>query len=493
MLMKKIFSLCAAFLAAMTINAAELTLDLNAAQGYAQYGSGQTSVTNDVLNVMWNVTEGWSVAGAAFELDNLTSVSKIKFDYTGDGMDVDMLVYLEDANGNKKWDGSVGGLSLSETGWVPVELSPVDDLWSSGEEPWVKLIFVANPATATEGVFYLRNVKIEYEAEEPVSYIQEDIALDLGSWGWGYNSQVVQDGDMLKCTLTGEWGAMSTGWDPTIDLSSWDRIVIVVENMSGCDGEWFKLKAYLRDNTESEANQMEGQLGLDAPDNEKNYLVIDLHQEKACDLTQAKILAIQCQPNGAVFKISRVYLEKEGEIVVPKPETAPAAPQHEEADVLAMYCNHYAENNLHFETQGWGGTNWETLNIEGTDVRYTEGLTWEMMTNWDADSYDFSEYAKFHFDVWVPFAAVIQVTFEAQSGWKHGITFNLNEGWNTIDCDPAWWITEEAPYDWKDVKYIAFEGYKFPEGESAEGNPLDRKSTRLNSSHELKSRMPSSA
>jgi hypothetical protein len=143
--------------------------------------------------------------------------------------------------------------------------------------------------------------------------VQDDISIYYENWGWGYNSQVVNDGDLLKTTLTGEWGAVSTGWEPSFDLSGWDKIIILVENMSGCDGEWFKLKAYLRDDTESEANQMEGLLGLDAPDNQQNYLVIDLHQDKACDLTKARILAIQCQPNGAVFKISRVYLEKEVE------------------------------------------------------------------------------------------------------------------------------------------------------------------------------------
>ena len=145
--------------------------------------------------------------------------------------------------------------------------------------------------------------------------VQEDISLVATDWGWGYNNQVANDGDLLVTTLTGEWGAVSTGWGDLKDLSGWDKIIILVENMSGCDGDWFKLKAYLRDNTESEANQMEGLLGKDAPDNEQNYLVIDLHQDKACDLTAAKILAIQCQPNGASFNISRVYLEKEVYVV----------------------------------------------------------------------------------------------------------------------------------------------------------------------------------
>ena len=138
--------------------------------------------------------------------------------------------------------------------------------------------------------------------------VQEDIALEQDAWQWGYASTTVVNDGILTCTLTGEWGAASTGWGDNRDLTGWDKIIIVVENMNGCDGEWWKLKAYLRDNTESEANQLEGYLGLDAEDRQQNYLVIELDPTKACDLTQARILAIQCQPNGAEFKISRVYL-----------------------------------------------------------------------------------------------------------------------------------------------------------------------------------------
>ena len=144
--------------------------------------------------------------------------------------------------------------------------------------------------------------------------VQEDISMDAANWTWGYGSAVVADGDMLKCILTSEWGAMATGWNPTRDLSEWDKIVIVVENMNGCDGEYWKLKAYLRDyvNKDSEQGQMEGYLGLEAEDRQQNYLVIDLKQEgKNVNLTACGALGIQCQPNGGEFKISRVYLEKE--------------------------------------------------------------------------------------------------------------------------------------------------------------------------------------
>ena len=143
--------------------------------------------------------------------------------------------------------------------------------------------------------------------------IQQDIALTPGDWGWGYNCSVTAVEGGLQAQLTGDWGALSTGWDPEIDLSGWDKIIILVDRMDGCVGQWFQLKAYLRDHADNEGCQMEGLLN-DADGSQQQYLVIDLKQEKSgFDLTKARVLAIQCQPNGAKFLISRVYLEKEEE------------------------------------------------------------------------------------------------------------------------------------------------------------------------------------
>lgn len=167
-----------------------------------------------------------------------------------------------------------------------------------------------------------------------------------------------------------------------------------------------------------------------------------------------------------------------------KPETAPAAPTHESGNVMAAYCNHYNDNNLKFNVLGWGGvTTWETLQIEGTDILACQDMKWEILTNWDKASYDVSAYEKLHFDVWVPQKSHIKLTIEALgvadggSGYKHGVDFSLNEGWNTIDADPAWWNyndgENDVTYDWKDVKYIIFDGYKLEDGEtSAEGTPF---------------------
>ena len=148
-------------------------------------------------------------------------------------------------------------------------------------------------------------------ATEPDGPYREYLSLDPAAWTWGYNSVSGAGEGGLQTTIVSDWGAVSMGWDPERDLSEWDKIVFEVSHMDGCDGQWFKLKAYLRDITESEPNQMEGLLGLDAPDNQLNYLVIDLHQNKACDLTKARILAVQCEPTGGIFTISSAYLLKE--------------------------------------------------------------------------------------------------------------------------------------------------------------------------------------
>lgn len=75
--------------------------------------------------------------------------------------------------------------------------------------------------------------------------VTEDITLDQAIWGWGYNCSLSINNDVMTCTLTGEWGAVATGWnDPVKDLSGWDKIVVVVDYMSGCDGEWFCLRRF---------------------------------------------------------------------------------------------------------------------------------------------------------------------------------------------------------------------------------------------------------
>ena len=166
-----------------------------------------------------------------------------------------------------------------------------------------------------------------------------------------------------------------------------------------------------------------------------------------------------------------------------RPDTAYGV-SHEEEDVLPLYCNHYTGNNLNYYVFGWGGvTTWETLKlgVDSTNVMYCQDMKWDIMgTSTDNPAVsDFSAFKKLHFDVWVPEARHINLTFETATGAKPTCHFQLNAGWNTIDAEPAWWKdANDQGYDFKDVKFLIFEKYKKVDSEildscsSAEGTPF---------------------
>ena len=326
--MKKTFTLFFAALMAVTfINAEELVVDLSTAVGYSSNGSGTPSVAAGELTVNWTVSAAWEVAGVEIPVNRLEGVSKIEFEYKGDGQAVDMLTYLRDSEGNRWWDAN-SAVSLSASDWTTVTAVPSVTLWDSpsyafGDKPMVKLAFIANPATATSGVLYLRNVKVTY---------------------------------------------VSAG---------------------------------------------------------------------------------------------------------PEIPTAPAVADHDTADVQALLCPAFASKTYDFTPTSWG-TQWFVLSEE-TGVYYADSMVWDAFTNWGASSYDVSIYDKLHFDIWVPEASKIKVTFEALgtgdggSGYKNGVEFRLNEGWNTIDADLAWWVdSENHPYSFTDMRYFMLEAYQKPDPANAE-------------------------
>lgn len=154
------------------------------------------------------------------------------------------------------------------------------------------------------------------------------------------------------------------------------------------------------------------------------------------------------------------------------PETAPEAPTKDEANVMAIYCNHYATNNANFGISGWAG-GYETLDLDGTMVAYWTGMTWECIidpANTDAP-HDFSAYKNVHVDMWAPAAAKIKFTAEAIAGgnYKDGMVADLVAGWNSFDFAIAQW---PGNYNFANMKCFVLEQFQTPTGESFEGNPF---------------------
>ncbi len=154
------------------------------------------------------------------------------------------------------------------------------------------------------------------------------------------------------------------------------------------------------------------------------------------------------------------------------PTTAPAAPTQAEEDVMAIYCDYYKTNNLHFGISGWAGA-YETLNIEDTKIAYWKAMTWECVIDpVNTDSiHDLSGYKKLHVDFWAPAAAKIKFTAEAVAGgnYKDGVVLDLAEGWTSWDIEIATW---PGLYDFANLKCLVLEQYQTPEGASFEGNPF---------------------
>ena len=175
-------------------------------------------------------------------------------------------------------------------------------------------------------------------------------------------------------------------------------------------------------------------------------------------------------------KAIQLYKREGGSVTPPEPETiptaAPATPAKDEADVMAIYCNHYTTNNANFGISGWAGA-YQTLDLSGTTVGYWTGMTWECIidpVNTDA-AHDYSAYEYVHIDMWAPQAAKIKFTAEgvAGSNYKDGNVVNLNQGWNSFDFAISEW---PGNYDFANLKCFVLEQYQTPESVSFEGNPF---------------------
>lgn len=138
--------------------------------------------------------------------------------------------------------------------------------------------------------------------DEPSTGGEEvDIPLSVESWGWGFNSETTMEGDLLVGTLTGDWGAISTGFDPEVDWSIYEKLCVVVESYSN---DWGKV--FIKDKAETYMPEVSfGNV------TSQTTVSLELDSEKATNIYQ---IAIQGKTKDDVIKVSRVYLVKRATI-----------------------------------------------------------------------------------------------------------------------------------------------------------------------------------
>ena len=207
--MKKLFLLTAAILAAMSIQAALVELDLSKAQSFSTAGSSTLSYDQESgeLTVNWTVSTGWEVSGIKIPLRSLTGITSLQFEYQGNGSNTSLLHWFIDEQGSYWWDGTNGWLNLASTEWQPASMTPSAPLWCSpsyefGHSPILSLVFGANPKDPASGSFKIRNVKLVTTGEggDPVDPEGQSLPLT-------FNGEILPINTDFSRTMIGQIGA----------------------------------------------------------------------------------------------------------------------------------------------------------------------------------------------------------------------------------------------------------------------------------------------
>ena len=168
--MKKFYVLAVALLATVCVNAKVINIDLSK---YTPVDAVTPVLDNGELTVSYDLGE-WGAGGVVFALDDL-DVTELAFEYKGDesvSAWVSFLVYLEDSEGGW-WYSNAADLSISSWNaeWEAKNFMPTDVLWESSAaaepaKPFKALGFLANPASATNASFAIRNVALTVTGDE---------------------------------------------------------------------------------------------------------------------------------------------------------------------------------------------------------------------------------------------------------------------------------------------------------------------------------------
>ena len=504
--MKKIFSLFVASVMAMSLFAGELTMDLSTAQGYSSEGGSCTPVVAEgVLDASWTVAKAWDVAGVEFVLPDLTGVTKINFDLKGDGQDVTLYVYLVDANGGLKWEAE-HWISLSSTDWASLEITPNADLWGNhGEEPWKKLVIVANPGgEIVSGAFSIRDLKITCDYEPVVAkpdtaygvtrdeadvmalycnhYTTNNLNYDVQHWdgrAWEVLKLGADSTNVCYCASMA-YDGLASNPIAARDFSGYKRLHFEVWAPEACSiSLTVETETGVKHYCPFTLNAGWNTIDADPAWWDKEGAAYDWKDVKFLIFDQYKTADGSESFEGNPFAFANIYFWNDP---APSniPAEAPAAPVMAEEKVIALFSTKYQTRTFNFAPQNWGGT-MEWIDYEyanGEHIFYTDGLRFDAFTNWDTCRYEIPEtYDMMHIDIYVTLDSKMKLTFEALSqgeggsGWKNGASFDLvgNE-WNSIEVDLL-----NAPYvdyDFTDLRYFLLEGFVKPDDTSAEGTPV---------------------
>lgn len=126
---------------------------------------------------------------------------------------------------------------------------------------------------------------------------QTEVDIPIDNWGWGYDCTTTYEDGILTGTLTGSYGAVSTGWNGGTDWSKYGKLTVVIESYNN---DWGKVSF----KSETDDNTVEKSFST-ITSTTNVTIDIDPTLPWISNVTQ---LSVQGKAADDVIKISRVYL-----------------------------------------------------------------------------------------------------------------------------------------------------------------------------------------
>ena len=405
--MRKLFTfLCAAL---MSVGMFGATVQENKSLDASAWWGWNSTQANVESKLEGTITGAYGAIGTSFENANWSGWNKLVVVVDNIEGCVGEYWYLKaelrdnsfapNASENVTMSGELGivGHNPNETNYVVIEFASVPEGFDITN---VSQLVLQSAAT---GSFTVSRIFLEKgTAQDPVT---EDITLDASAW-WGWDSSHKNVDGKLLGTVTDTWGAIATNLD-NADWSGWNKLVVVVDNIEGCVGEYWYLKAELRDNSfdpnASENVTMSGELGIEGHDpHETNYVVIDLTAvPDGFDITNVDALVLQSAVTGS-FTVSRIFLEKE--VPDPEPEPEPqmlteditlnasawwgwdSSKENVDGKLAGTITDAYGAIATSFGNANWSG--WNKLVVVVDNIEGCEGQYWYLKAELRDNSFD---------------------------------------------------------------------------------------------------------
>ena len=407
--MRKFFTFFAAAL--MSVGMFGATVQENKSLDASEWWGWNSTQANVESKLEGTITGAYGAIGTSFENANWSGWNKLVVVVDNIEGCVGEYWYLKaelrdnsfdpNASENVTMSGELGieGHDPHETNYVVIEFASVPEGFDITN---VSQLVLQSAAT---GSFTVSRIFLEKgTAQDPVT---EDITLDASAW-WGWDSSHKNVDGKLLGTVTDTWGAIATNLD-NADWSEWSKLVVVVDNIEGCEGQYWYLKAEIRNPGYEYPTSvtMSGELGIEGHDpHETNYVVIDLTAvPDGFDITNVDALVLQSAVTGS-FTVSRIFLEKEVPDPEPEPEPTPepqmlteditldasawwgwdSSKENVDGKLAGTITDAYGAIATSFGNANWSG--WNKLVVVVDNIEGCEGQYWYLKAELRDNSFD---------------------------------------------------------------------------------------------------------